>query len=236
MAGGRPPTPCPQYATPRPVFSPLGTQDGGLQGLETEKVGGRKETLAPSHRQGWRGASSRVPALRAGAPWASHIFTRVPPPARAPSEQRSPASPSDPYGTSGRFCVSCDEEAVRVPPLGVQWRYGWEESAGLGAGGRPWGGQVSPRCCFPGCELSGVGARCCKPPLPSFCCDLRSCCGSWRLPHCREGVGCHLLPAAPGWGAGQAVSQPGSAEAAQGQAALHTRGIRWGPCWSSPGV
>ena len=115
-AGGRPPTPHSQYATPRPAFSPLGTPDGGLQGLETEKVGGGKETLAPSRRQGWRGASSRVPALQAGALWASHVFTQVPPLARAPSKRRSPASPSDPYGTSGRFCISCDKEAVGSHP------------------------------------------------------------------------------------------------------------------------
>lgn len=57
-----------------------------------------------------------MPALRAGAPWASHVFTRVPPLARAPSERRSPASPSDPYGTSGRFCISCDKEAVGSYP------------------------------------------------------------------------------------------------------------------------
>ena len=99
-------------------------------------MGEGKATLAPSRRQGWRGASSRVPAPQAGAPWASHVFTQVPPPARAPSERRSPAGPSDPCGTSGRSCVSCDEETVRVPPLGVQWGDDWEESAGLGAGGR----------------------------------------------------------------------------------------------------
>lgn len=43
MAGGRPPTPRPQYAIPRPAFSPLGTQDGGPQELEAEKVGGGEE-------------------------------------------------------------------------------------------------------------------------------------------------------------------------------------------------